>query len=185
MGFNPHLPLDVPEFEASEEPLNWKSEPTTLPDTVQFTDNYVRHGRGFTIGADIWFDEYALYSTHMYLYNEHMRSHYDKPEYEDSWPAYVDEAFADEPIPLYWSVTGNGAFTLQHPRSGRMDVEAWQRLYRLLETLEAPSEMNISVHRQPPETGSAHARSILRAMDSDVDKSVSFTADDLRAYVEQ
>lgn len=185
MGFNAHLPLDVPDIEATESLLNWKSEPTVLPDTVQFTDNYVRHARGFTIGEDIWFDEYSLYSTHMYLYNEIVGPHYEKPSYDDSWPEYVDEAYAGEPSPLYWSVMGNETVTLQHPRAGRMDAEAWQRLYWLIQEFEAPGAMNISMYRDPPSSGNAHADSILRALDSDVDKSVSFTADDLRKHVEQ
>lgn len=185
MDTNEDIPIEFPEVEKKYDDLVWKTRPRELNETVQFSDNYVVHGRGFLIENDVWFDEYTITGGHMPFYNEYIRHHYDKPEYPGDWPEHVRKEYEGEDVPLYWSTTGAGSFLLQHPRYSNMDSEAWHRLYLLLEDMDADPTQPITIFREPPGSDGSHAQSILRALDSDVDKTVTFTYEHLKQHVER
>lgn len=170
---------------AETDPLVWQTRPRKLDETVQRSYNYVVHGRGFVLWDDVWFDEYAIKGGHMSCYNRVIRHRYDKPKYESNWRENVRENFEDEPVPLYWSITGGGAFLLQHPRLSHMTPESWNRLYLLMKDMDASDEQGIRLYREPPNSNGSHAQSILRALDSSYDKSITIDWSELREIIEE
>lgn len=145
-----------------------------MPETVQFTDDYVVHGRGFTVGEDAWYDEYALHFGHDRFWNTQIADSSDWPEYDD-WRD-IDE-WADDPT-IYWSVTGAQTFIVQHPRVDTVSDEWWSLLYQLLDDVDWPDSAAVRM-RVGPGSGDSHTETLARG-----DRTRSILASRLRECIE-
>lgn len=119
--------------------LNWQTPPKLFEETVQVTDGYVVHGRGWTIGEDIWFDEYALRSGHHSHWNNVLKDEYGFPE----WPGGMDwSKYAEgiDPYVVYWSITGAPTFLVQFPFFNDMEERHWELLGATLEEMQVPTD---------------------------------------------
>lgn len=126
--------------------LNWRTPPKRYEQTIQYTDNYVVHGRGYTIGRDLWFDEYALRSGHHRHWNDVIRHEYGFPEWEPrtDWDGYAKSI---EPSILYWSITGAPAFVMQYPDYDDMTMRHWELLEATLETMHVDIDQRVRFSR--------------------------------------
>lgn len=169
--------VELDEIVEKFDKLNWRCMPKKkAEDTVQYKHDYVVHSRGFVIDNDVWFDEYNINMGHNYFWNKHIGDEYGLPDYNGEWVPYRKEHFdEDDPMPIYFSITGSNVLLVQHPRVEWMDGETVHRLKMLVDDFELPDDFDIRLYREPPDSGNSHAQSILRALDSDVDKSVTFS----------
>jgi len=140
--------------------VEWVLGETTWNDLIQVTDNYVVHARGFTVGDNIWLDEYSVHRSHYHLWDTQMEEFYEAAEYSGRWGEYDPEI--DESV-LYWSITGAPTFIVQHPKTLMFDDRALEQLKGTLQALDCPND--VSVRIQKPETsGNGHAKSILQSV---------------------
>jgi len=113
-----------------------------LEETVQYTDNYVVHGRGYTIGRDLWFDEYAIRSGHHSHWNDVIRHEYGFPKWEPraDWDEYTEKI---NPEVVYWSITGAPCFVIQSPEFDDMTNRHWYLLEATLESMHVDIDERI------------------------------------------
>lgn len=127
--------------------LKWKTSPTRYDQTVQYTDSYVVHGRGFTIDEDIWFDQYALHAGHHSHWNEIIRHEYDLPRWEprQQWEKYAEEI---DPTVVYWSITGAPTFLIQHPNDSYIEQRHWKLLAKTLDAMAVSDDERLTLRME-------------------------------------
>lgn len=145
--------------------MNWKTEPIDYDDLLQVTDNYVVHARGFTIGNDIWFDQYALRLGHHRYWNDVVRYEYNFPEWEPytSWTLYSSQNIRQNTV--YWSIVGSGLIVIQYPRLRSMGEHCYELAVKTLEAMNVPDNTEVRFENIEPDQdkgATSHAQSILQ-----------------------
>lgn len=139
---------------------NWMMGESSHDEIIQSTDSYVVHARGFTVGADIWFDEYSVHKSHNHLWNEYIRHRYDGDEYIGDWD--TEKVNVDKPV-LYWSITGAASFIVQHPSTYKFDDKSLEQLQLTLEAMGCDGGVSVRVNKPDiEETSSGHTKNILQ-----------------------
>lgn len=136
--------------------MNWKTPKVDVSESIHFEDDYVVHGRGFTIGDDIWYDEFAVYGGHIRLWNNVIVEEYDRFKETKKWPTRIN--YPDDDI-LYWSITGEGVFILQYPVVEHMDRGHIDMLVDTLDEIGFPDDAAVSFQSLPQ--GSSHISEIV------------------------
>lgn len=144
--------------------MKWKTEPRQYEDLIQITDEYVVHARGFTIGSDIWLDEYSLRLGHHRYWNDVLRYEYGCPEWESgvSWTLYSANQIEQENI--YWSILGSGLITIQYPRLRNMDEEEFELVMKTLDELDVPDSTEVrfeSVIEESDVDANSHSKNLV------------------------
>lgn len=129
------------EVETAYDDLVWKTEPTSWDDLIQVRAEYVIHARGFTVGPDVWLDEYSLYGDHANLWRQALERTYD-----DDFPTWDGDSYETLPRDdvLYWSVTGAPSLLVQYPYVEAATGDDIARAAMLCVTLNVPPDARVS-----------------------------------------
>lgn len=148
--------------------LTWMTEEKSWDELIQITDNYVVHARGFTIGDDLYLDEYSLRSEHHRWWNDIVRHYYNLPEYgrRQNWNVYAGKNI--EQTWVYWSINATGMFLLQNPKKEYLDEETFNLAMETLDALDTPEDAVVKFEpsRSDDDSASSHAQAILKKVDN-------------------
>jgi len=123
-------------IDGGSKEFNWITEEKEFQDLIQVTSDYVVHARGFTVGNDIWLDEYAVRGGHSMFWRKVLKDEY-QCDYEELLPGDM----------LYWSVTGSSVFILQYPLYNNAPDETEQYLMEFLDEFGVTEEDRVVWNR--------------------------------------
>lgn len=125
------------ESPVTKDDLVWKFGETTADNIQQIKEQLTVHARGFVVGTDVWFDEYAVMMGHKYAWEQIIQQYYDGL----NWVDVSDNG-------LYFSIVGSGSFVLQHPIGYNITQKHLETLYALCELMEFDADYTLTIRHE-------------------------------------